>query len=271
MARAKLVRMLGTRLGAAWLAIAVITAWVGCDARARAQTGQARDLDAHVDRVLVVPTAETHPRGTLFLSSYEIIIPSVGYAPSDRLHVSATGLTDFEGGLLVEAHVKANVLRGDLLRVALGTGIDYLRSPEESSDAQNDDFLGARFGAVGQLCITAGCRSSLSVAATVLTHAQTSLLLPVGFGTGAIVYVSDEISALFELSALLNAAEDFGLLRLPLALAGYGLRITPAPSWAVDLGLLRSLREERELRTDAPGLFDLLGTPFLALTWRLRP
>src|SRR5689334_3362997 len=89
-----------------WIAIAIaLLPFAHASARAQAQAqAQAqpeparppaadtersvRQSSAHADRVVLVPTAETQPQGTLFLSSYEIVGAGVGYAFSDRVHAS---------------------------------------------------------------------------------------------------------------------------------------------------------------------------------------
>ena len=87
----------------------------------------ARHTDAHADRVLLVPSAETHPQGTLFASSYEIIILTVGYAFSDRVQASITGSTDGHGGF-GDLDLKANLLRSRYLRMAVLTSIDFFHT-----------------------------------------------------------------------------------------------------------------------------------------------
>jgi hypothetical protein len=229
----------------------------------------ARVADAHVDRVLIVPTAETQPEGTLFITAYELILPSIGYAITDDLQVSAFGFTDLESGL-IELRVKANVLRTRALRVALGTSLDYVTSDpddQDDPDAENDFLLGRADGML-QLCFDEACGSSLSSAITVAAPAQNELIFPVAFGLGLTVQGSRLVSVLLEYGAIVNAADDFDLLPLPLHLVSYGVRFTWSRHWALDLGLARSLNPQREVRTTPPELFDILGLPLFALTYR---
>jgi hypothetical protein len=221
----------------------------------------ARHTHAHADRVILVPTAETHPEGTLFLSSYEVIVPSVGYAFTDRLHASVTGLTDFDS-VFFELNVKANLLRSPVLRVAALSSIDYARGDYDG------ELLFGRAGATAQLCFELACRTSLSLSAMLVVHDELDTILPMGFGSGFTAQVSEDLWALLEYSALINAAREFEFIDLPLYLVGYGLRIAPAPSWALDVSLLRELESDDELRVGDLGLFELLGIPFLAFTFR---
>jgi len=231
---------------------------------------RARAEDAHVDRVLLVPTAETHPAGTMFLTAYEIVIPSIGYAITDDVQASVAGLTDFENGGALELRVKANVLRARTVRIALGTSLDYFAAdPEDQDDpAAESDFLLARADGALQLCFDAACRSSVSGAITAAAPAQSELVFPIAFGAGVTVQGSSLVTVLVEYGALVNAADDFDLLPLPLHLVSYGVRLTWSPRWALDLGFMRSLGPQRAVRTTAPGLFDVVGLPLFALTYR---
>jgi len=227
-------------------------------------------MDANADRVLLVPTAETHPEGTLFMTVYEIVVPSIGYALTDDVQVSVTGLTDFEASGAFELRVKANVLRTRAVRVSLGTSLDYFfADPEDQDDpAAESDFLLGRADAVVQLCFEEACRSSLSSAATVAAPAQNELIFPVAIGAGVTIQGSALVSLLLEYGAILNAADDFDLLPLPLHLVSYGMRLTWSRQWALDLGFARSLSPQRSVRTTPPGLFDVLGLPLFALSYR---
>src|SRR6185295_2268577 len=42
------------------------------------------------DRVVLAPTAYTHPAGTFFVSSYDVVFLQAGYALSDSTQVSVT-------------------------------------------------------------------------------------------------------------------------------------------------------------------------------------
>jgi hypothetical protein len=239
------------------------------DAAPASPPADVRAQDAHLDRVLLVPTAETHPEGTLFITVYELVLPSVGYALTDDVQASVFGFTDLKGGV-IELRVKANVLRAGVVRVALGTSLDYLTSDPDDlddPDAENDFLLG-RADAMLQLCFDAPCRSSLSTAITVAAPAQTELIFPVALGAGVTIQGTSLLTLLLEYGAIVNAAEDFDLLPLPLHLVSYGVRFTWSRSWALDVALARSLNPQREVRTTEPELFDVLGLPLIALSYR---
>jgi len=221
----------------------------------------ARHTDAHADRVLIVPTAETQPGGTLFGTSYEIVLLSAGYALNDRLHAQVTGTTDFKNGF-VELELKANLLRSRYLRLALQSSIDYLKGNDSTP------LLFGRVGAVGQICFELACRSSLSLAAMAVVHDEPDTILPVGLGAGFTARVSSDVSLLLEYSMLANAARDLPLISLPVYVAGYGVRISSHPSWALDVAFLRPMKGNTKIRVGSPTLFDLMGIPLLAFTYR---
>jgi hypothetical protein len=246
---------------------AQVPAPVAMPANPQPATLDARDRDPHVDRVLLVPTAETQPQGTAFATAYELIIPQIGYAFSDRLQASVFGFTDFDGSGFVELRVKANVLRLPLLRVALGASVDYSFT-DDADEGADDDFLIARPDAALQLCFERLCRSSLSLAGSAMLHAQSELLLPVAAGAGVTLYVVPALSFLLEYAALFNAADDLELLDLPLHLVSYGVRVSWTRSWALDVGLARTLNPDDDIISEQPKLFDVLGVPLLAISYR---
>jgi hypothetical protein len=222
-----------------------------------------RHTSAHADRVVLVPTAETQPAGTLFLSSYEIVGAGVGYAFSDRLQASLVGATNLEA-LWAEINVKANLLRSRWLRMAVQTSIDYARG-------QDEEIPFGRVGGTLQLCFDLPCRSSMSLAATVVAHDAPDTLLPLGVGLGFIAFLSHELSLLLEYAGLLDAAENLDLIDLPVYLVSYGIRISGSPTWSLDLALARPLRSDDGLRTGKVEVFDLLGVPLAAFTFRCDP
>jgi hypothetical protein len=225
----------------------------------------ARHIDAHADRVLLVPTAETHPQGTLFATSYEILMLTLGYAFTDRLQASVTGLTDGHGGL-VDLDVKANLLRSRWLRLAALTSIDFLHARGDE-----EDLLLGRPGVSAQLCFDLPCLTSVSLHAMLILHDEPNTLLPFGLGAGFIARMSSDVSVLLEYDMLVNASRDLDLIDLPVFAVGYGARISAAPSWALDLALLRRMQSDETVRLQPPKLFDLIGGPFIAFTYRGVP
>jgi hypothetical protein len=111
----------------------------------------------------------------------------------------------------------------------------------------------------------------MSLAATVVAHDAPDTVLPLGVGVGFIAFLSRELSLLLEYSGVLDAAETVELIDLPIYLVSYGVRISGCPSWALDLAFGRPLRSERGLRTGKVNLFEFIGVPLIAFTYRTEP
>ena len=162
--------------------------------------------------------------------------------------------------------LKANLLRSRWLRIAALTSIDFLHARDGG-----EDLLLGRPGVSAQLCFELACRTSVSLHAMLVLHDEPNTLLPFGFGAGFIARMSSDVSVLLEYDMLVNASRDLDLIDLPVFALGYGARISAAPSWALDLALLRRMQSDDSVRLQPPKLFDLLGAPFLAFTFRGVP
>jgi len=239
-------------------------------ARARAQVApepeqSARHTAAPADRVLLVPTAETHPQGTVFASDYDILVLALGYAVTDRVQVSLTGTTDGHGGF-ADLDLKANLLRSRFVRLAALTSIDFVHT------RQGEDVLFGRAGASGQLCFDLECATSFTLHAMIVAHDQPDTLLPVGLGAGFIARAGRDVSLLLEYDMLVNASRDLDFIDLPVYAVAYGVRIRAASARAtVDVAFLRRMQSDTSVRLQPPALFDLLGVPLLAFTYRWLP
>src|SRR5579862_4827741 len=53
--------------------------------------------DPQADRGVVLPTAYTHPKGTFFVSNYDIVLSQLGYAFTDDTQISLTGVPPIGG------------------------------------------------------------------------------------------------------------------------------------------------------------------------------
>lgn len=221
----------------------------------------AREHSAHGDRVILVPTAQTHPEGTLFLSDYEIVVPSVGYAWTDRVQTALTGTTDFSQFVFVDLSTKASLVQSRFLHVAATASLAY-------AGGEDEQLPFGRATLIAQLCADAGCRSSLSLAASLFAHDAPDTILPLGLGAGFVARLSSSVDVLLEYSMLLNAGPELELIDLPLYLVGYGARFNFGDQWALDVTLLRPMQEDDNLRVGDVELFQFLGVPFLALTFR---
>lgn len=222
-----------------------------------------RYQDAHVDRVVFSPTAETHPEGTLFGSLY-YVIPQVGFAPTQRLQLSVTGFSDLQsrGNFLFEATAKANLLRTRTLRVAALTAIDIVRL-----DGQSLAF--GRMGATAQWCFADTCESSVSASGMLMIHDKADVLVPYGAAVGFIGHLGGATKLLLEYGTLASLADSFIADQLNVWYAGYGLRFSRA-SWGFDVVFVRELAlKVPQNRRSGPNLGDVIGVPLLVFTYRV--
>src|SRR4029079_7875167 len=74
-------------------------------------------VDPQGDRVILLPTATTHPQGTFFFSNYEVIVFQAGYAFTDSTQLSVTAIpVSTESVAILDFILKSSVYRGGLLR-----------------------------------------------------------------------------------------------------------------------------------------------------------
>ncbi len=215
-----------------------------------------RVVDAHADRLLLFPTADTNPEGSFYFTAYELIFWQLGYSPTDFLQVTLTTwpIIVEDQPLFFDLNIKGTVLSEEAFRLALFGGATAI-IPE-------DEFFGiARLGITGQYCTEPECWVSLHVG-----------------GLGAVPFgsdVSSEIGAVAMLGvrarltrvfALLLEAETGTLTRddefeTPQgALINYGVRFS-GEAFAIDIGFLRPT-EDIEI---------VLGLPWVAATYRYLP
>jgi hypothetical protein len=204
--------------------------------------------DANADRVVLLPTAYTHPAGTAYFSTYDIAILQGGYAVSDSTQITLTSSVPFEGIVLADLSVKTVIARDGPVRLAaLGSA-----SGIWGLDVGNS--IVGRFGATGEFCFDTRCESSGSIAATI------ALLGPytVAFtGAGVVWRVAKWLALLGEvdtaLPTTLQAGRLNGIAVLP------GIRF-PFRTWALDLALVRPLGVESDVTI-----------PIIEFTFRVLP
>ncbi len=221
-----------------------------------------RFAHAHADRVVLMPTGDTQPKGTVFVSDYELVLLQVGYAPTDRLQLAVGGFTDFGKQGVFDFTLKASLHRSPWLRIAALASADYLHAGRQA-------LLAGRVGGAGQLCFEPACRSSATLASFVVLTDLPSVLFPIAVSAGMIARVSEAFSLLFEYSTFWNASTRLSFIDQSLFLLSYGLRIAGNTQWEFDLCFLRTLATS-SARDTAP-FFRLFGAPFVAITYRFQP
>jgi hypothetical protein len=209
-----------------------------------------RVADAHADRVIVTPTAYTHPEGTVYATSYDIVGLQAGWAFSDSAQVTVTGMPPLQTEQVVplDLTVKAAVFRAPRVRAAVLGSVSGLLGTD-----QGPVFVG-RAGGVVQACFDDGCDASASIGSTLLLAGPALLSVE---GAGAIVPLSRLFAILVEADTLVplgKVGDNYNGVA-----AGAGVRFR-GRSWAVDLAAARPLD-----RRDAPVV------PLLAVSYRLLP
>ncbi len=198
---------------------------------------------AHADRVVLLPTAYTHPEGTFYVSDYDIVVLQAGYAVSDSAQLTATFTPPVEEELVVPLDLSLKVSSGTSSPVRIA-GIGSVTGVLGLDDGP---ALIGRVGGVAQFCFDDPCKTSISAGASSLLVGTVVLLM----GSGAEVRLTNWLSVLVEADLAMplgvEPAQAKGLL-----LAG-GARL-PFRNWALDLTVAGS-----------PSAFDRTGSPPIPL------
>jgi hypothetical protein len=201
--------------------------------------------EPHADRVVLAPTAYTHPKGTLFFSAYDLVILQAGYALTDATQLSVTVTPPIgEPGevrmALLDLSLKTALVRQGPVRVAALGSISGVATNEPAA------LLVGRVGGVVQFCFRAECTTSVSLSSNLLLLGPVVLMAN---GVGAIIRASRYFSFVAEVDTAIPIGREAGNANA--ILAGGGLRLH-LRRFAADLSLLGG---------SAP-------VPVLALTWR---
>jgi hypothetical protein len=225
---------------------------------------EARFRDAHADRVILGATAETHPKGTFFVTDYEVALLQIGYAVTDDLQISLAGVPPIakDQPLFFDIGAKLNLVRTESTRVAVYGAIDVLTNARSNSD-NSPEFAG-RVGGVAQVCFERACRSSLSFGGGAI-FGHNAEALPLYGAVGLIANVSPLVSLLAEPN-IAGVAPGEGNTGGALLSIGYGVRLS-GKNFGVDLTFIEPIAA-------TSGSFEnpfVLGYPFAAFTYRTDP
>jgi hypothetical protein len=203
--------------------------------------------DPQADRVVLLPTATTHPAGTFYVSNYELVIFQAGYAFTDSTQLSLTVIpAPSESLSILDASLKTSLYRGGLVRAAAIGSV---------SGAAGKDVgvqLLGRAGGVVQVCTARRCDSSLSLSTNVMLAG--ALLIMVN-GAGGIWRMSEHVSVLAELATMVPVGTQGGQFNG--AVLGGGIRLHYT-HWGFDFSALHVLDSTADVST----------VPFIAMTWR---
>ena len=153
--------------------------------RSRRHSRARATRDAHADRVILVPTAETHPQGTLFLSVYELVIPAIGYAVTDRVHAVGHRADRFR-----ERVRRAQPQGQRAAQPRSARGADQQRSTTARGE-DDGELLFGRAGGTRAAVFRAGLPTSLSLHAMLVAHDELDTILPIGLGAGFTAQVGE--------------------------------------------------------------------------------
>jgi hypothetical protein len=187
---------------------------------------------------VLLPTAETQPKGTYTFSTYDIVVLQAGYAISDSTQLTFTFTPPIEGFFPSDLSLKSTIASGPRFRFAVLGSVALVTGLEDGPG-----WLG-RAGLVGQGCFDARCRSSVNLGVNVVLAATASFYAT---GLGFIARVSEGVALLVEIDTLVpsgkTVAEYHGIA------GAAGVRWS-GNRWALDATLAGSY-------TDG-GLFPLL-------------
>jgi hypothetical protein len=215
--------------------------------------GAPRWRDAHHDRLLIAPTAETNPSGSFYATSYEIVLLQIGYAVSDRTQISLTATPPLGDEAVIpgDISIKTVVLREPHVSVAAIASASGVLGFDEFSG-----FLGRAGGAVTLCAEARECSFSISVGTSLALAGPASVWFN---GVGVNWRVGRIVSLIAEVDTLLPLAEPVGEANG--VLGGAGVRLS-GRAWGVDLALMKAGKARAQAS-------DLI--PFVAATYRYVP
>jgi hypothetical protein len=223
--------------------------------RAEDPEADARYDDAAIDRVLFLPSGETHPEGTLYAADYELLGLRFGYALTDDVEVAIAGAPPIPDlPFAYELGGKLNVARTDTVRAALFASFGIFVSNDR------EVAIGGRIGAAVSLCLDDACSSYATLSGGVLLTDQVATALPIALGMGVVArldrYLALVVEPLYGRVVTAGDADD------DVFVLSYAARIGAA-DWSLDVGLVRPFVPE--IVDDSP---LVLGVPWIAFTYR---
>jgi hypothetical protein len=203
--------------------------------------------DANGDRVVLLPTASTQPKGFFTFSSYDVVLLQAGYAITDSTQFTLTFTPPVQGSMPLDLTLKTAFVRAPLVRVAAMASVTGLTGLGDVGFA----FLG-RAGSVADFCFRTDCSSSITIGSNI-TFAGAILFM--WNGAGLVWRVSPRLALLAEADTLIPLGRTLGQVNGLLTWGG--LRV-PGRSWSFDAALGYSPRAG-----DRP-----LALPLLVLSYR---
>lgn len=207
-----------------------------------------RVADAHADRLVILPTAYTHPEGTVYISTLELAFEQIGYAFSDKSQITLTAAPPLgqERIVLADVSLKTQFVHDGPVRAAAIGSVSGLLGLNEGN------ALLGRVGGALQLCFDEPCESSVTMAATALFAGPAVLVLS---GAGVNWRLSSWAALVLEVDTLVPLGREAGPYNAIIVLPTFRF---PFRTWALDLGVARALDVDQNV-----GLI-----PTIAFTYR---
>ena len=221
--------------------------------------------DANADHVVLGPTAFTAPRGSIYVSDYELLWVQGGVAVTDDLQLTLTSMVPVAGDLFYFADVAAKYAFLKLPRFHMA-GIGSLLVIGDFGSGGSSLVVG-RLGAAATACITENCYVHASASALFWLSRELSTVFPITLNLGLVARVAGVFSLLLE-GDLLAVAGDIGASSLDFFeetfTVGYGVRFSGS-NFGFDLTMVKPIF----LDSSSDGW--RFGYPFLSLTYRTDP
>jgi hypothetical protein len=215
--------------------------------------------DANIDRTFFLPTAETHPKGSLTFSDYELLLFGLTYAVTDNFQFTGTTLVPLSSEMpfVGQLSAKLRFLSEGRLKMAGVAGFWFFNAPK-GQDAE--DLVIGSVGGVASVCLDDACGGLLSVSGTMSQSNQDDTSKILFYGASLVHPLTRRIKVLLEIDTatafLRGESKD-----LDGYLFNYGLRFFQGDI-AGDVGFLKPMGEGVD-SDDLP-----LGFPFINFSYR---
>jgi len=228
-----------------------------------APTESLRNDDAHADHIVLGPTAFTAPRGTVYLSDYELLVVQGGVAITDELQVTLTTLLPVieSQPFFADLSAKYAFLKTPRFHMA---GIASILGIGDGDSSER--FALGRATLVATGCITENCYVAASASAMLWLSPDLERVVPVTFNVGITARLVGVFSLLAEANFLAAFGDLSGARSVDVfergALFGYGARFSSG-NFGFDLTFVKPV-----ISGDSGGDFFVIGVPWLAFTYR---
>lgn len=222
-----------------------------------------RTDDANADHTVLGSTAFTAPRGSVYFSSYELILLQAGAAVTDNFQLTLTTLPPIieDQPYFVDIAAKYAFLQTPRFHMAAIGSLLGLSGGDGGSL-----FALGRLGLVGTACLTENCYVNASLSALFWIGEDTSRVVPVTLNLG----ITARVAGIFSLLAEANFVAAVGDLAGSSvdvfesgALIGYGVRFSSG-NFGFDLTFVKPVIDDVDDVT-------ILGIPWIAFTYRSNP